>query len=614
MIRWTLRKKILCGYGVSLILTIIIFVWAFINLLHLGQASDNILKRNYKSILAADLMMNAVDQQNNAALLMLLGEREQMLRQFHDDESQFLQWLGKAQDNITEEGEPETLAAIQTTYSAYLTKFSEINLSTPLEKDVALNMYHEEVLPLFVSVRKHCLTLREINQTAMFRSSEHAGMLAEQARWSLLIIGIAAVGFGIGFSLLLSTIIVKPLQHLMVATKRIADGNYETELAPQSSDELGLLATEFNLMAKRINAYQELNIQQKILEQKKNDAILRNIDDGIVVVDADLKIVTINAMAMKILEVSEQDCRNRHFLEVFNNEPLFEHVKQTIESGKPSRLEEGKNIFSIQTGQATNYYEFSITPIRVKETESVFYAALLLRNITRLKELDRLKSEFVMIASHELRTPLTSIDMSIGLLRENATPRLDEEERELLEAAHEETQRLKALVSDLLDVSKIEAGKMELDVQTVSVAPLIEKAMTLLRAQIEAKGVILSSEIHDDSAAVKADVNKITWVLTNLMANALRFTEKDGSITLSAEKVGAYLHLSVKDTGAGIPYEYQSKIFDKFVQVNDSRNAGGTGLGLAICKEIVRAHGGAIWVDSTPGKGSVFTFTLPVVS
>ena len=546
-------------------------------------------------------------------LLMLLGEHDQMLQQFHDYESQFLQWLGKAQDNITETGEPEVLNAIQTTYSSYLRTFSELNLILQSKKEQAVNTYRDEVLPLFLRVRENCLKLREINQAAMFRSSEQAGALAKQARWSLLVIGMAAAGVGIGFSFLLSSIIVKPLQHMMRATKSIADGNYEIEVAPQSSDELGLLATEFNLMATRIKTYQELNIQQNILEQKKNDAILRNIDDGIVVVDADLKIVTINAMAARILEVSEQECHHRHFLEAFNNEQLFEYVKQAVESGKPPRIEDGKNVCSIRTDQAANYYEFSITPIRVKETESLCYAALLLRNITHLKELDRLKSEFVMIVSHELRTPLTSINMSISLLRERVTPKLDEQDRELLEAAHEETQRLKALVSDLLDLSKIEAGKMELDFQTLSVVPLIEKAMTLLNAQIEAKGVILSSQIRDDSATVKADVNKITWVLTNLMANALRFTEKGGSIALSAEKVGAYLHLSVKDTGAGIPCEYQSKIFDKFVQVSDSRNAGGTGLGLAICKEIVRAHGGAIWVDSAPGEGSIFTFTLPIV-
>ncbi len=605
MIHWTLRKKILCGYGVSLILTIIVFVWAFINLLHLGQASDNILKRNYKSILAAEYMINAIDRQDNAMLLMLLGDHDQMLQQFHNNESQFLQWLGKAQDNITEEGEPDVLIAIEQSYSHYLTKFSEANFSS--EK------YREEILPLVLRVRENCFKLREINQTAMFQTSEKAGALAEKARWSLLVIGITAVGFGIGFSLLLSTIIVKPLQHMMIATQKIADGNYEIELAPQSSDELGLLAAEFNLMATRIKAYQELNIQQKILEQKKNDAILRNIDDGIVVVDAELKIVTINAMAVKILDVNEQECRNRHFLEVFKNEQLFDYVKQTVESGKPPHIEEGKNVFSIRTGQATAYYEFSMTPIRMKETESLFYAALLLRNITRLKELDRLKSEFVMIASHELRTPLTSINMSISLLRESVTAKLDEQERELLEAAYEETQRLKALVSDLLDLSKIEAGKMELDFRTVSVVPLIEKAMTLLKTQIEAKGVELSSQVDDNSATVKADVNKIAWVLTNLMANALRFTEKGGFIKLSARKVGAHLHLSVQDSGAGIPYEYQSKIFDKFVQVNDSRNTGGTGLGLAICKEIIRAHGGAIWVDSTPGEGSAFTFTLPIV-
>jgi NtrC-family two-component system sensor histidine kinase KinB len=237
---------------------------------------------------------------------------------------------------------------------------------------------------------------------------------------------------------------------------------------------------------------------------------------------------------------------------------------------------------------------------------------LLFRDVTRLAELDRLKSEFVMTTSHELRTPLTSIGMSIDLLLEGATKKLNEKEQQLLLAAHEDLQRLKVFVNNLLDLSKIEAGKMEMELSSIPIRVLFEKVVTVFKNQSEEKAVDLSFSAPDAVPNVKADDTKITWVLTNLISNALRYTPSGGHIKLSAESFGPSVQISVSDDGPGIPYEYQSKIFDKFVQVKSDKAVGGSGLGLAICKEVVRAHGGTIWVDSVPGSGSTFTFTLPI--
>jgi NtrC-family two-component system sensor histidine kinase KinB len=224
---------------------------------------------------------------------------------------------------------------------------------------------------------------------------------------------------------------------------------------------------------------------------------------------------------------------------------------------------------------------------------------------------EKLKSEFIMAASHELRTPLTGMGMSIDLLLEHAGQELAEKDRELLKAAHEEVHRMKALVNDLLDLSKIEAGRIELEFEKVPVQTLFDHVQDVFKDQAEMKQVKLMIEPAGDMSEVRADANKVTWVLTNLVSNALRYVSHDGEIKITAKKVGPQVHLSVRDNGPGIPSEYQTKIFQKFVQVK-GRQSGGTGLGLAICKEIVRAHGGAIWVESSPGHGSSFTFTLPV--
>jgi NtrC-family two-component system sensor histidine kinase KinB len=217
-----------------------------------------------------------------------------------------------------------------------------------------------------------------------------------------------------------------------------------------------------------------------------------------------------------------------------------------------------------------------------------------------------------MTASHELRTPLTSIGMSIDLLTESGKKKFDGKEQELLSAAHEDVNRLKALVNNLLDLSRIEAGKMEMEFSTISVRPLFEKVVSIFKTQAEEKGVALSFHTPEEISDVKADLDKIIWVLTNLIANALHYNPQGGHIRLLGESFLPYIQISVQDDGPGVPFEYQSKIFDKFVQIKSDKVLGGSGLGLAICKELIRAHGGTIWVESVPGSGSTFTFTLPV--
>jgi NtrC-family two-component system sensor histidine kinase KinB len=232
--------------------------------------------------------------------------------------------------------------------------------------------------------------------------------------------------------------------------------------------------------------------------------------------------------------------------------------------------------------------------------------------VTKLKELDRLKTEFVMTASHELRTPLTSIGMSVELLRERIGDQANDADRQLLDVAAEELERLRKLVDELLNLSKIESGKLEMDFANVSLSEVIRTAAAPFQTQAEQQGIQLSVEAEVDIPLVKADANKLVWVVTNLLGNALRYARSH--IWVSAESGGRWPSIYVRDDGPGIPYEMQARIFDKFVQVGDRKRAGGAGLGLAMAKEIVRAHGGHIWVESDPGRGSLFIITLPAAA
>ncbi|MGA2466187.1 MAG: ATP-binding protein [Thermodesulfobacteriota bacterium] len=608
---WTLRKKIFIGYGITLVLMVLILVWAFINLWQLGQASDAILKENYKSILAAENMVYAIERQDSAILLVFAGYEEQGWKQFRENESEFFQWLARAKDNITVEGEAKIVNMIETEYSKYLNHVSQLRPISTAGPRKTGPFYHETILPSFLSVRDTCIRLREINQENMFKVSDRARYIAKRAIWSMAIIGIAAVGMGIGFNLLLSNLLTKPVREMVEATQKIAEGNYDIQISVHSSDEIGHLTEEFNSMTQKLKGFRDLNIEQIMAEKQKSEAIIRSIDDGIILVDAEFKVTGMNPMARRILNIQPDEPQNRHFLEVVKSEEMFSYIKKSMESGKPLNIEEKQNIFTVERNGNRYHYQFSITPVCGKKGVLIG-VVLLLRDVTRLTELDRLKSEFVMTASHELRTPLTSIGMSIELLLENAVKKLDEKEQQLLSAAHEDLQRLKVFVNNLLDLSRIEAGKMEMEFDNIPVHMLFEKVMTIMKSQAEEKGVSLSLDVLKELPRIKADANKVMWVLTNLISNSLRYTDRGGHIRLSAESFGPYIQISVSDDGTGIPYEYQSKIFDKFVQIKSDKVLGGSGLGLAICKEMVRAHGGTIWVDSIPGEGSVFTFTLPI--
>jgi signal transduction histidine kinase len=257
-------------------------------------------------------------------------------------------------------------------------------------------------------------------------------------------------------------------------------------------------------------------------------------------------------------------------------------------------------------------FRLRTTPMRggVDGGHRLLGAVTILEDITHLREIDRLKSEFIATASHELRTPLTSVQMGVHLLLEGALGELTDEQNEVLQACRQDCERLDKLMRDLLDLSRIEAGESQPQMAAVSARDLIQTAVKELRPQVEAKDLKLSVEAPAELPWISADRMQIERVIGNLVINALRHT-KQGEIKISAEQRDGHVAVSVSDTGSGIPTEYLPHIFDKFVQVPDAPT-GGAGLGLTISKSIIEAHGGKISVQSQVGRGTTFTFTLPL--
>jgi NtrC-family two-component system sensor histidine kinase KinB len=353
-----------------------------------------------------------------------------------------------------------------------------------------------------------------------------------------------------------------------------------------------------------------MNVDRIVEERNKGKAILDSIEDGLVVFDTEGKVSEINPACCRMLgvEIAPWNAVGCH--QILPSSVICDIIAETAKTGIQPDLADDRRIIALGEGDQARQYLFSATAIYQKQGK-LSGVILLLKDITQLREVERLKSEFVMAASHELRTPLTSLGMGIDLLIEHASQYLPARENDLLLAAHDEVHRMKTMVHDLLDLSKIETGRIDLEFEQVSVGTLFEHIRDMFRGQVAMQHINLTIDDTEFMPLVHADTNRIIWVLSNLVANALRYVGESGHIRLSASRREENVNISVADDGTGIPQEHQAKIFQKFVRVNRNES-GRSGLGLAICKEIVRVHNGTIWVESQPGQGSTFTFTLPV--
>jgi len=251
----------------------------------------------------------------------------------------------------------------------------------------------------------------------------------------------------------------------------------------------------------------------------------------------------------------------------------------------------------------------------VDEYGNIQGVVTLLQDVTRFKDLDRMKSEFIATVSHELRTPLTSLSMGIDILSQEVLGSVNQRQKDLLIAAKDDSERLRKLVKELLDLSKLESGKYEMKKEFVDFRQLAIDAMRPLRLPFEEKKIELELNIPEHLPVLSADPHQLGWVVTNLLSNALRYTDAGGTVKLTAKDDKQNILVAVADTGHGIPEENLETVFDKFVQVKSSTETtpGSVGLGLAIAREVVEAHGGRIWVESRVGVGSTFFFTIPTV-
>ena len=606
--RSSIRYKLMFVFIFIIMILVIISSWAVYNFGKLSSSIDNIMISNYKSIEAAQQMAESVERQDSIELSMLMLSNETNAAVFKSSEAEFLKNLAVASDNITEKNEGEIVKKIDNNYMEYLKLYETFREHLIRNNEgEARNTYMNKMLPLFEKVKENIRELQSVNHQGMLNRKDKAKHDSEKAVFSTLLISAISIIVSLAAMLIVINSILNPIHNLIKQMKKVALRNYDVKIDLKRKDEIGELGTEFSKMTEKISEYDMMNVDELKNEKQKAESIVETIDDGIIVTNDEYKLLLVNKSAEKIFAIKEESIINRHILETIKNEYLFQSVKNALSEGKNEYID-----ISIENdNDEVSYYRVSSKLIS-RNNENIGVVTLL-QNITKFKETDRLKSDFLAIASHELKTPLTSITMSIDMLLRDLTGKVDEENLELLKIIEEESSRLRNLVNDLLNLEKIESGKDPLIMQEYDLNVLIDRVAEKFKVQFDELKIKFKKNTSKNLQSW-SDIGKINLLLTNLISNAVKFVRHDGSgeIILTAEEKNDKILVSVADNGIGIPISQQAGIFNKFQKIRESVNdiQKGSGLGLSMCKEIIKAHKNNIWVESEEGKGTKFYFTL----
>src|SRR6267378_2957747 len=616
----SLRTKLLLGYLIFVAALVVLGGWSAWRLREMGGVSRRIISNNYDSVVAAQEMKENLERQDSAALFALLGARDKAITQLRENRARFDANLQKAENNITEVGEQEAIETLRRdrdsyykTFDAFLAKVNATEnsgqQSVPRGEELSeRNEYFTRLEPEFNKLRADCEHLLQLNQRAMLAKSEAAAGVAQLWFYRTLLFASVLVVAGLLLAFFLANRIVEPLRQLTATTAKMAGGDLEARVTVSSQDEVGVLAAEYNRMADRIRQLRSSDMGKLLVAQQTTEAAIYSLYDPVIVTDGEGCVTKLNYAAEEIFG-SETENTGKHVGEVARDSRIAGAVAEALASQRPVAGEGMSSVLPFAVDGLERAFRLRTTPMR-DNGNHLLGAVTILEDITHLREIDRLKSEFIATASHELRTPLTSVQMGVHLLLEGALGELTDSQNEVLQACRQDCERLDKLMRDLLDLSKIEAGESQPQLATVSARDLLTTAVKELRPQVEATGLKLNVDAPVDLPWVMVDRLQIERVVSNLVINALRHT-KQGEIKISAEQRDNHVAVSVSDTGSGIPTEYLPHIFDKFVQVPDAPT-GGVGLGLTISKSIVEAHGGQISVQSEVGRGTTFTFTLPL--
>jgi two-component system, OmpR family, sensor histidine kinase NblS len=435
--------------------------------------------------------------------------------------------------------------------------------------------------------------------------------------WAMVILGAASN----------AVTITKPIKELVVGVQSIAGGNFKQRIDLPFGGELGELIRSFNNMAKRLESYEEQNIEELTAEKSKLETLVSTIADGALLLDSDMKVVLANPAAIGILGWDREKAIGMNILHLLPT-PLVDEISRPLHEIAAGEREGGEFRVMMDTGDLSEgglHHSLRIWLDKVLgASNTVRGIAMTVQDITREVELNAAQGRFISNVSHELRTPLFNIKSFIETLYEYGDELTEDQKHEFLDTANRETDRLTRLVNDVLDLSRLESGK-QYQFDAVDLHQTIEQTLRTYQLNARDKGIELRKEIAENIARVWGNYDLLLQVLANLVGNALKFTNSGGSVVIRAyewqdqnattpHRSVNRVRLEVADTGVGIDSEDQKRIFDRFFRVeNRVHTLEGTGLGLSIVRNIIEKHHSSIHIKSEVGVGTTFWFDLSVI-
>jgi PAS domain S-box-containing protein len=429
-------------------------------------------------------------------------------------------------------------------------------------------------------------------------------------------LAFVTIGLAVALGLGMASWIGRSVSRLKAGAVRIANGDFSQPISVKSHDELGQLSDAFNQMSERLrDSYRRIAV-----EQQRDEAMLQSMNEGLIVVDEKGVVVMINAKATTLLSLPEGT--------VTIGKPvvgLYQLYPADSKKDTPLALEERPSHITLTTGQVINdvygfhtaqgdKYLLNISSSPVNLDGKVVGAITLLRDVTKEKQIDRMKTEFISLASHQLRTPLSAIKWFTEMLVSGDAGQLQPEQMDFAKNIADSTERMIALVNALLNISRIESGRIMIDPKPTDLKELVGGIVNDLKAKTEEKQQSLVISVHDDLPKINLDPRLISQVYLNLLTNAIKYTPKGGEISVFISKKDDQIISQVTDNGYGIPKDQQGRLFQKFFRAANAVKVetDGTGLGLYLIKAVVESSGGKIWFESEEGKGSTFWFSIPL--
>jgi signal transduction histidine kinase len=602
----TLRTRLLLAQLPLALALVVIGVLSRQTIGALDRNAQDILKDNYLSVLAAQRIRDAADALARVALHHA-REHELAAEQPAERKAVIERELRFQEHNITEVGERESTERLRAAWTRFQADWDRVMALAPAQAERA---WFDSLEPTQVALEQAANEILDENQDAMVRKSDRAQKSAETMSGVTLGATFAACLLGILASVYLTNRLTRPLAVLAQAVRRLGQGDLAARARLDGRDEIAQLAREFNTMADRLAEYRSSSLGELLQAQESSQAAIDSLPDPVLVLRGG-RLLNANQAASDLFRVSVEGSGDPFAHAPPDVRMIVDRMKEHVASGKGAYVPKGlEEAVAMPLRDGTHSFLARANPLVGEEGRTVG-CTILFQDVTRLRRFDELKTDMVATVAHEFRTPLTSLRMAIHLTAEGAVGPLTDKQAELLFAAREDCERLQGIVDDLLDLSRIQAGKIELHTRSVRSGELMQEAIDLHRALAREHGVAVELGAPTIDRPVLADPDRVQLVLGNLVVNAIQHSPSGARVELRAAPADGLVRFEVSDDGPGIAAEYLPRLFERFYRIPGAP-AGGAGLGLYICKEIVEAHGGAVGVESDLGHGSIFWFTLPV--